>query len=73
MAIVVHDCSNRTKFMRDLNLKAKEGGWFGASGYTREFERVPYEAFLPVLEDPEFTFVEEGPLPAGYRPGDIVL
>ena len=71
--IVVHDCSNRTKFLRDLNLKAKEGGWFGASGYTCEFPSIPYEAFLPVLEDPDFTFTEEEPLPQGYRPGDIVL
>lgn len=71
--IVVHDCSNRTKFMRDLNLKAKEGGWFGASGYTCEFTQIPYEAFLPILEDPDFTFIEEEPLPVGYRPGDIVL
>lgn len=71
--IVVHDCSNRTKFLRDLNLKAKEGGWFGASGYTCEFPSIPYEAFLPVLEDPDFTFTEEEPLPPGYRPGDIVL
>ena len=71
--IVVHDCSNRTKFLRDLNLKAKEGGWFGASGYTCEFPTIPYEAFLPVLEDPDFTFTEEEPLPPGYRPGDIVL
>lgn len=71
--IVVHDCSNRTKFLRDLNLKAKEGGWFGASGYTCEFPSIPYEAFLPVLEDPDLTFLEEEPLPKGYRPGDIVL
>lgn len=71
--IVVHDCSNHTKFMRDLNLKAKEGGWFGASGYTCEFTQIPYEAFLPILEDPDFTFIEEEPLPVGYRPGDIVL
>ena len=71
--VVVHDCSNRTKFMRDLNLKAMDGGWFGASGYTCEFAQIPYEAFLPILEDPEFNFIEEEPLPVGYRPGDIVL
>ena len=71
--IAVHDCCNRTKFMRDLNLKAKEGGWFGASGYTCEFTQIPYEAFLPILEDPDFEFVEEEALPVGYRPGDIVL
>lgn len=71
--VVVHDCSNDTKFARDLNLKAKEGGWFGASSYACEFDRLPYEAFLPVLQDESFPFLEEEPLPAGYRPGDIVL
>ena len=71
--IVVHDCSNHTKFARDLNLKAKEGGWFGASSYGCEFTRTPFEAFLPVLRDPDFQFVEEEELPYGYRPGDIVL
>ena len=71
--VAVHDCSNHTKFARDLNLRAKEGGWFGQSSYGCEFETIPYEAFLPVLEDPDFTFVEEEPLPPGFRPGDIVL
>ena len=71
--IVVHDCSNRTKFARDLNLRAKEGGWFGASSYGCEFPRIPYEAFLPTLRDPSVVFDEEEPLPQGYRPGDIVL
>ena len=71
--IVVHDCSNRTKLARDLNLRGKEGGWFGASTYSSEFPRLPFEAFLPVLQDNSFHFIEEEPLPAGYRPGDIVL
>jgi len=71
--IAVHDCSNRTKFARDLNLKAKEGGWFGASSYACEFDRPPFEAFLPVLRDESFTFVEEEELPEGFRPGDIVF
>ncbi len=71
--IAVHDCSNRTKFARDLHLKAKEGGWFGQTAYGCEFDSIPYEAFLPVLEDPDFAFVAEEPLPPGYRPGDIVL
>ena len=71
--IVVHDCSNMTKFARDLNLKAKEGGWFGASSYGSEFEQMPYEAFLPALEDDALPFIREEPLPEGYRPGDIVL
>lgn len=68
---VVHDCCNHTKFARDLNLRAKEGGWFGASGYGCEFERIPFEAFLPTLRDESFQFAEEEELPEGYRPGNI--
>ena len=72
--MLVHDCSNRTKFARDLNLRAHEGGWFGSSTYGCEFERIPYAAFLPVLEDENFRFLEEDEkLPYGYNPGDIVL
>lgn len=70
---LIHDCSNRTKFARDLNLRAHEGGWFGASSYGCEFPCIPYEAFLPTLRDPSVVFDEEEPLPQGYRPGDIVL
>ena len=69
--IAVHDCSNSTKFARDLNLRAKEGGWFGASNYGFEFPGVPYEAFLPILRDESFTFIEEEPLPEGYSPEDM--
>ncbi len=69
----VHDCSNRTKFARGLNLRAKEGGWFGASNYACEFTRIPFEAFLPILRDDRFAFLSEEPLPEGYRPGDLVL
>ena len=71
--IVVHDCSNRTKFARDLNLRAKEGGWFGQSTYGCEFAKIPYAAFLPVLRDESFRFLEEEPMPAGFGMGDIVL
>lgn len=71
--LVIHDCSNHTKMARDIHLRSAEGGWFGQSAYGRETEGFPYEAFLPVLEDPAFSFVEEEPLPPGYRPGDIVL
>ena len=67
----VHDCSNQTKFARDLNLRAKEGGWFGASSYGCEFGGIPFEAFLPILADDEFEFIEEEELPEGYRPGDM--
>ena len=71
--LAVHDCCNATKFARDLNLRAHEGGWFGASSYGMEFDAIPYAAFLPVLSDPDFTFLREEPLPEGYRVGEIVL
>ena len=71
--MAVHDCSNRTKFARDLNQKKKEGGWFGQTSYGCEMPGYPYEAFLPVLEDPAFPFLEEEELPKGYRPGEIVI
>lgn len=71
--VVIHDCSNRTKFARDLNLKAAEGGWFGQSTYGSEFDSIPFEAFLPVLSDESFHFIKEETLPKGYRIGDVVL
>ena len=71
--LTVHDCSNRTKFARDLHLKAVEGGWFGQSSYGCEFDRLPFAAFLPTLQDETFRFLEEEPLPPGFRFGDIVL
>lgn len=71
--IVVHDCSNKTKIARDLNLAAREGGWFGRSDYGREVEFIPWAAFLPTLEDDTLPFTEEEELPPGYRPGEIVL
>ena len=71
--VAVHACSDRTKFARDLKLRAKEGGWFGSSAYACEFSRIPFAAFLPVLRDERFAFLEEEELPYGYRPGDIVL
>lgn len=71
--LAVHDCSNHTKFARGLNLKGKEGGWFGASDYACEFERMPYEAFLPILRDDNFKFLSEEELPEGYRMGETVI
>ena len=70
-ALAVHDCSNHTKFARDLNLRGKEGAWFGASSYACEFPGIPYEAFLPILMDESFSFLSEEPLPKGYQPGEL--
>ncbi len=66
--LAVHDCSNYTKFARGLNLSSKEGKWFGASNYACEFARLPYEAFLPILNDDDFPFLQEEALPDGYQP-----
>lgn len=71
--LVVHDCSNYTKFARNLNLSHKEGKWFGASDYACEFTRMPYEAFLPILRDESFQFLSEEELPTGYKPGELLF
>jgi pyruvate formate-lyase activating enzyme-like uncharacterized protein len=71
--LVVHDCSNHTKFTRDLNLSSKEGKWFGSSSYGCEFSRMPYEAFLPILRDDNFKFLNEEELPDGYKPGELIF
>ena len=69
----MQDCSNRTKFARDLNQCAMEGGWFGRSTYGSEFDGIPFEALLPALEDESLPFLSEEPLPKGYNPEDIVI
>ena len=66
--IAVHDCSNYTKFARGLNLSSKSGMWFGASNYACEFSTIPYEIFIPLLNDDSFQFLSEEELPAGYKP-----
>ncbi|MBU3203915.1 radical SAM protein [Clostridium algidicarnis] len=71
--LAVHDCSNHTKFARDLNLSSKEERWFGASNYACEFSRIPYEAFLPILSDDNFKFLSEEELPSGYKPGELIF
>ena len=69
--IVVHDCSNYTKFARGLNISSKAGMWFGSSNYTSEFATIPTQFLLPILRDESFEFVTEEALPEGYRPGEL--
>ena len=71
--LTIHDCCNATKFARELNLRAHEGGWFGASSWGMEFPAIPCAAFLPILQDPGFAFVTEEPLPPGYRVGEGLI
>lgn len=71
--LAVHDCSNNTKFARDLNLSSKEGKWFGASNYACEFPKIPFESFLPILRDDNFKFLSEEELPEGYKPGELIF
>ncbi|MCM0760407.1 radical SAM protein [Sporomusa sphaeroides DSM 2875] len=66
--VAVHDCSNYTKFARGLNLSSKAGMLFGASNYACEFSMIPYEIFIPILNDDSFTFLHEEELPDGYKP-----
>lgn len=67
--VAVHDCCNMTKFARGLNQTQKEGKWFGANNFGCEFSQIPFEAFLPVLEDESFSFLEEEPMPESYLMG----
>lgn len=66
--LVVHDCSNYTKFARGLNMSSKAGMWFGASNYGCEFSCIPYEIFIPTLNDDSFRFLIEEELPDDYKP-----
>jgi len=66
--LAVHDCSNNTKFARGLNLSSKEGMWFGASNYACEFSVIPYDIFIPILNDENFKFLNEEELPDDYKP-----
>lgn len=51
---VVHDCSNMTKYCRELNYGKRMKLWFGANYYDSEFDNIPYKAFLPILSDDEY-------------------
>lgn len=61
--IVVHDCSNHTKYARELNKNSKQGEPFGTTTYISEFEEFDTSMFLPILKDENFNFLIEEDLP----------
>jgi len=65
--MVIHDCSNHTKYAREMNKASRQGASFGAHTYVSEFERTLPHLFLPILEDEEFNFVSEEELPENLK------
>ncbi|MGL5949990.1 MAG: radical SAM protein, partial [Cetobacterium sp.] len=65
--LVVHDCSNHTKYSRELNKNSKQGEPFGATTYVSEFDRFLPHLFLAVLEDENFKFLNEDELPQNLK------
>lgn len=61
--LVVHDCSNHTKYCRELNKNSKHNQDFGFHTYYSEFERVLFHLFIPFLKDEKFKFITEEDLP----------
>ncbi|MGL4511209.1 radical SAM protein, partial [Cetobacterium sp.] len=65
--VVVHDCSNHTKYSRELNKNSKQGQPFGSTTYVSEFDRFLPHLFLATLEDESFDFIEETELPENLK------
>lgn len=65
--LVVHDCSNHTKFSREINKNSKLKMGFGANTYRSEFDRILFHLFLPILKDEEIKFIEERELPEEFK------
>lgn len=61
--MVVHDCSNHTKYSRELNKNSKQGNGFGSTTYISEFDRFLPHLFTSILEDESFEFLSEEKLP----------
>lgn len=64
--LLIHDCSNHTKYAREIN-KLKNSGGFGDHTYVSEFDRPLIAQFLPILKDENFKFLNETPLPAKWK------
>jgi hypothetical protein len=57
--ILIHDCSNHTKFMRHINAANKDVLPFGSSTYSSEFTELPLDAFLPTIKDESIKFDDD--------------
>lgn len=66
-SMVVHDCSNHTKYCRELNKNSKQDQGFGATTYVSEFDRFLPHIFLSILKDDEFKFIQEEKLPESLK------
>ena len=65
--LVVHDCSNHTKFAREINKNSKLKMGFGSNTYRSEFDRELFHIFLPILRDENFKFLNEEDLEERYK------
>ena len=65
--ILIHDCSNHTKFSRELNKNSKLKNSFGFNTYRSEFDRDLFHIFLPILKDENFNFISEKSLPLEFE------
>ena len=65
--ILVHDCSNHTKFAREVNKNSKLKSAFGFNTYQSEFSRTLFHLFIPILKDENFKFLIEEELPEKYK------
>ncbi|MGL6154478.1 MAG: radical SAM protein [Cetobacterium sp.] len=65
--IVVHDCSNHTKYSRELNKNSKQNHQFGFHTYYSEFDRILFHLFIPFLQDDRYPFIIEEELSEKYK------
>jgi pyruvate formate-lyase activating enzyme-like uncharacterized protein len=65
--MVIHDCSNHTKYAREINKSGKQGQAFGSHSYISEFDRALPYLFIPILEDEDFKFIDEESLPENLK------
>ena len=66
--MAVHACSDRTKFARDLNLRAKEGGWFGSRPTPASFPAYPSPPFCPCCATSASPSSRKSPCPRAIAP-----